>query len=334
MSSRLRLLITTPPDTPLLDKPERPEAEVDVEEEETETSRTTRRVLKEDPLELPEAVVDVENPVNPELTMVNAETAREKVTSPRTAPSPRKNALPERNVKVVPVEEEVETVSPERMMVNAATARVKVTSLETAPSPRRSVPLERNVKVAEVEVETANPRKETTSAATATPKVTSPEIAPSPRRSALRDPDATSLPVPPLVRPAETATKKVTSLEIAPLLRRRELPVRIDPPESPGHATTAVKRDISPETALKLSPLLRERRRPKVLRESLKEKSSPLRVKTIRRVSTEKISPLGKPERPRKPKTLRSEPRPPSRLLLKLTPLLTSNVSLPASTTL
>ena len=325
---------------------------MDVEEEETETSRTTRRVLKEDPLELPEAVVDVENPVNLELTMVNAETAREKVTSPRTAPSPRKNALPERDVKVVPEEEEVETVSPERMMVNAATARVKVTSLETAPSPRRSVPLERNVKVAEVEVETANPRKETTSAATATPKVTSqeiapsprrnalettsaatatpkvtsPEIAPSPRRSALRDPDATSLPVPPLVRPAETAMKKVTSLETAPLPRRRELPVRIDPPESPGHATTAVKRDISPETALKLSPLLRERKRPKVLKESPKEKSSPLRVKTIRRVSTEKISPLGKAERPRKPKTLRSEPRPPSRLLLKLTQLLKSNV--------
>lgn len=281
-------MITIPPDTPPLDNRESPEVEVAVEEEVTETSRTTWRVPKADPLEPPEAAVDVE---------------MEK------------------------------SVPPELMTVNAETAKEKVTSLRTAPSPRKSAPPERNVKVAEAEVETASPEKKvTTSAVTATRKVTSPEIAPNPRRREPRDLDATSLPVPPLVRPAETATRKVTLPETAPLPRRRELPVSKDPPESPGHATTAVKKDISPETAPKPRPLLKDKSPRKVSKLDPPELSTPLRVRTTRRVSTEKISPLGKPERLLRV-NLSSRLSPPFRLPRRPTPPVRSIVTLPRSTT-
>jgi len=307
---------------------------VAVEEEETETSRTTWRVPKADPLEPPEAAVDVEmeKSVPPELMTVNAETAKEKVTSLRTAPSPRKSVPPERNVRVA--EAEVETASPEKKEItSAATATRKVTSPEIAPSPRRSVPPERNVRVAEAEVETASPEKKaTTNAVTATRKVTSPEIAPNPRKREPRDLDATSLPVPPLVRPAETAMRKVTLPETAPLPRRRELPVSKDPPESPGHATTAVKKDISPETAPKPRPLLKEKSPRKVSKLDPKESCTPLRVRTTRRVSTEKITPLGKPERLLRV-NLSSRLSPPFRLPRRPTPLVTRSVRLPMSTT-
>jgi hypothetical protein len=265
-------------------------------EEETETSRTTKRVLKVDPQDSPEAVVDAVmvpaevRPVNPERETTSAVTATPKVTSPETAPSPRRREHPEREEKVVPEEAEVETANPEkRETTNAETVKEKVTSLEIAPSPRRSAP---------------------------------------------RDPSAPSLPVPPLVRPAETATRKVTSPEIAPPPRRREHPVKIDPPESPGHATTAVKKDISPETAPKPR---RNPRPPKVVR--LRKSASPeapslMKITMmVKKVSTVKISPLTKPAEPRRKLAPSSEPRPPLRSPRKLTQLPTRLASPPALTT-
>jgi hypothetical protein len=328
-SSRPSQFRETTPDTRLSDRT-RPEEEP-VEEEETETSRELLIVEREDLPDRPEAVVDKMekaeerdvNPESPELMMVNAATVWEKVTSPRTAPNPRRRELPVRRdplPKVAEAEEEVRDVSvslekQRPTMANAVTVVVKVTSPRIAPSPRRKeLPVRRDPLV-------------TTNAATATRKVTSPETVPNPRRSAPRDLDVPSLLVPPLVRPAETATRKDITLEIAPPKRRKELPVSKDPRENPDLATTAVKKDISPETALK--PRLPKKAKRERLLLVRRERPDPSRKKTsstIRMVSTVRISPPGKPSRPLtrtlEPPRLFRSPR-------RTTPPLTRSTSLP-----
>lgn len=300
----------TTQDTPLLDK-EKPEEEVDVVEEETGTLRTTRKAPKEDLLDNPEAVVDAvkvtaeENPVSPERETTSAVTAMLKVISPETAPNLRRSVHPD--VKV-PAEEEVENVENvplKKMITSAATAMLKVTSPEIAPSPKRSVHPDLKVPE-EAEEVTVPPKKETTSAVTAKPKVTSPEIVPNPKRSALRDPNAPSLPVPPLVRLAATAMLKAISPETALSPRRKELPVKIDPLESLDHAITAVKKDILPETAPSLRKNLRQPKEVKRKRES-PEPPLKMTVLMIKTVSTVKTTPLGKPAELRRRLTLFSK---------------------------
>ena len=216
-------------------------------------------------------------------------------------------------------------LSVRRVITTAETATKKDISPETAPNPKRRDPSEREspeLKVPNVKV--------MINAATATPKVTSPEIVPNPKRSVLLESTERSLPVPPLERLAETAVKKVTSLEIAPSPRRKELPVRIDLPESPDLATTVERRDISLETAPRL-PLRRRRKAMKLL--NPRKSTLKMTVKTIRMVSTVKISLLMKPEELlRKPLT-NSELMSPRKKLKKLPPLLTRLAQPPRLTT-
>jgi hypothetical protein len=281
------------------------EAEVAEAAVETETS-IPLKVVSRDPLELPEVDVDVEvlTDLSVRRVITTAETATKKDISPETAPNPRRRDPSERESP----ELKVPNV---KVMINAATATPKVTSPETVPNLERRDPSERE-----------DPsRKVTISAATAMPKVTSPETAPNPRRSVPLESTERSLPVPPLERLAETATKKVTSLEIAPSPRRKELPVSIDLPESPDLATTVERRDISLETVPRLPPLRRRRKARKLL--NPRESTLRMTAKTIRMVSTVKISLLMKPEELLRRPLTNSELRSPRKKLKKLPPLLT-----------
>jgi len=290
------------------------EAEVEEVAVETETS-IPLKVVSRDPLELPEVDADVEvlTDLSVRKVITTAETATKKDISPETAPSPRRRDPSERESP----ELKVPNV---KVMINAATATPKVTSPEIVPNLERRDPSERE-----------DPsRKVMINAATAMPKVTSPETAPNPRRSVPLESTERSLPVPPLERLAETATKKVTSLEIAPSPRRKELPVRIDLPESPDLATTVERRDISQETAPRLP--LRRRRKARML-PNPRESTLRMMAKTIRMVSTVKISLLMKPEELLRRPLTNSELKSPRKKLKKLPPLLTRLAQPPRLTT-
>jgi len=290
------------------------EAEVEEAAVETETS-IPLKVVSRDPLELPEVDVDVEvlTDLSVRRVITTAETATKKDISPETAPSPRRRDPSERESP----ELKVPNV---KVMINAATAMPKVTSPEIVPNLERRDPSERE-----------DPsRKVMINAATVMPKVTSPETAPNPRRSVPLESTERSLPVPPLERLAETATKKVTSLEIAPSPRRKELPVRIDLPESPDLATTVERRDISQETAPRL-PLRRRRKARKL--PNPRESTLRMMAKTIRMVSTVKILLLMKPEELLRRPLTNSELKSPRKKLKKLPPLLTRLAQPPRLTT-
>jgi len=290
------------------------EAEVEEAAVETETS-IPLKVVSRDPLELPEVDVDVEvlTDLSVRRVITTAETATKKDISQETAPSPRRRDPSERESP----ELKVPNV---KVMINAATATPKVTSPEIVPNLERRDPSERE-----------DPsRKVMISAVTAMPKVTSPETALNPRRSVPLESTERSLPVPPLERLAETATKKVTSLEIAPSPRRKELPVRIDLPESPDLATTVERRDISQETAPRL-PLRRRRKARKL--PNPRESTLRMTAKTIRMVSMVKISLLMKPEELLRRPLTNSELRSPRKKLKKLPPLLTRLAQPPRLTT-